>query len=163
MARPKRPPILRQLEGRRDAGPVVPMPDLGEPLIPDFMSDDAQTIIEFVKTSMPKKFFSRSDTYTLMAFGFWASEMQRCIRLMDAPDFRPTITGVRGTQVPNPLYSVMKTASQEFRAYAIRLGLDPAAREHLNVTAIAAKPISKWDGLLGRDGRSFYDSLVESK
>lgn len=124
----------------------------GDVFVPEHLSDDARGCIEVIRRSMPPKVYAALDTFVLAAFGTaWAIHKQATHKIA-APDFEWIDKTAQGTSQPNPWLHIVNQQAKLLASLGDRLGLNPKARADLKLPA--AKPRSKFEGLLGQTGSS---------
>ena len=141
----KKPEFLEALdgfpckEGFNDAG----IEALGEPFIPEHLSDDARGCIEMIMRSMPEKVYSALDSYLLAAFGTaWALHKMAAHKINDPQFIAGAIAHSRWVTQLNKQAMIMASLGD-------RLGLDPASRAALKLPG-ANQQKSQFAGLLGQ-------------
>lgn len=161
--RPKKLPVVRRLEGNRSRTPIVETTLIpkGAPFIPDHLPEDAQACVELIKASMPPQVYATIDGFILSDFGTWWAWHKAAVHEMSSPDFKPVVAGSMGQAQVNPWFKILSMASQRMQALGERLGLDPKARMSIHVPE--DRPVSKFDGLIGRSGSSLLLGSSESR
>jgi phage terminase small subunit len=127
---------------------------LGEPFIPEHLSDDARGCIEVIKASMPSTVYSALDSFLLSAFGTaWALHKLAAHKIND-PAFEHVITvGDNGAEAQSPWLAILNKQAALMASLGDRLGLDPKSRAALKLPGAKQKK-SKFAGLLGQNGSS---------
>ncbi|MEY9580970.1 phage terminase small subunit [Bradyrhizobium diazoefficiens] len=127
---------------------------LGEPFIPEHLSDDARGCIEVIKASMPSTVYSALDSFLLSAFGTaWALHKLAAHKIND-PSFEHVITvGDNGAEAQSPWLAILNKQAALMASLGDRLGLDPKSRAALKLPGAKQKK-SKFAGLLGQNGSS---------
>lgn len=127
---------------------------LGEPFIPEHLSDDARGCIEVIKASMPSTVYSALDSFLLSAFGTaWALHKLAAHKIND-PNFEHVITvGDNGAEAQSPWLAILNKQAALMASLGDRLGLDPKSRAALKLPGAKQKK-SKFAGLLGQSGSS---------
>jgi phage terminase small subunit len=127
---------------------------LGEPFIPEHLSDDARGCIECIKASMPPNVYSALDSYILSAFSTaWALHKLAAHKIND-PAFEHVISvGDNGAEAQSPWLAILNRQAALMAALGDRLGLDPKSRAALRLPGPKQRR-SKFDGLLGKDSHS---------
>lgn len=127
---------------------------LGEPFIPEHLSDDARGCIEVIKQSMPANIYSALDSFLLSAFGTaWALHKLAAHTIND-PNFEHVITvGDNGAEAQSPWLAILNKQAALMASLGDRLGLDPKSRAALKLPG-AKQRKSKFAGLLGQTGSS---------
>jgi phage terminase small subunit len=127
---------------------------LGEPFIPEHLSDDARGCIEVIKASMPSTVYSALDSFLLSAFGTaWALHKLAAHKIND-PNFEHVITvGENGAEAQSPWLAILNKQAALMASLGDRLGLDPKSRAALKLPG-AKQRKSKFAGLLGQTGSS---------
>ena len=155
MARPRKAPLERELEGNPGKRPIpveIFTPD-GAAFVPEHLSDDAQTCAEFILSSFKAKKLTAPDSYALAAFATAWAWHKAATHAMNAPNFEAIVPGSSGNMAPNPWFKVLNEQARVMLVYATKLHLTPADR--LKVAGAGEeKPLSKFDGLLGQKGSS---------
>jgi phage terminase small subunit len=160
--RPKLPEMAR-LDGNPGNRVIIDsgIEALGEPFIPEHLADDAQGCFEVIKRSMPPKVFSALDSFALSAFAVAWAVHKRAAHEMNNPDFEWIVTSSQGTLQPSPWIKIANQQAALLASLGDRLGLNPKARAALHVDE--AKPVSKFDGLIGQTGSSPSSSASPSR
>ncbi|MBR1230220.1 P27 family phage terminase small subunit [Bradyrhizobium sp. AUGA SZCCT0176] len=127
---------------------------LGEPFVPEHLSDDARGCIEVIKQSMPANIYSALDSFLLSAFGTaWALHKLAAHTIND-PNFEHVITvGDNGAEAQSPWLAILNKQAALMASLGDRLGLDPKSRAALKLPG-AKQRKSKFAGLLGQTGSS---------
>lgn len=127
---------------------------LGEPFIPEHLSEDARGCIEVIKASMPASVYSALDSFLLSAFATaWALHKRAAHKIND-PDFKHVIAvGDGGAEMQSPWLAILNKQATLMAALGDRLGLDPKSRAALKLPGAKQKK-SKFAGLLGQTGSS---------
>jgi phage terminase small subunit len=127
---------------------------LGEPFIPEHLSDDARGCIESIKMSMPASVYSALDSFLLSAFATsWALHKLAAHTIND-PKFEHVITvGDNGAEAQSPWLAILNKQAMLMASLGDRLGLDPKSRAALKLPG-AKQRKSKFAGLIGRTGSS---------
>ena len=127
---------------------------LGEPFIPEHLSDDARGCIEVIKASMPSTVYSALDSFLLSAFvTAWALHKLAAHKIND-PSFEHVITvGDNGAEAQSPWLAILNKQAALMASLGDRLGLDPKSRAALKLPGAKQKK-SKFAGLLGQNGSS---------
>ena len=127
---------------------------LGEPFIPEHLSDDARGCIEVVKQSMPSSVYSALDSFILSAFATaWALHKLAAHKIND-PEFEHVFTvGDGGAEMQSPWLAILNKQAALMATLGDRLGLDPKSRAALKLPGAKQKK-SKFAGLLGQTGSS---------
>lgn len=127
---------------------------LGEPFIPEHLSDDARGCIEVIKASMPSSVYSALDSFLLSAFATaWALHKLAAHKIND-PAFEHVFeVGDNGAQMQSPWLAILNKQAALMATLGDRLGLDPKSRAALKLPGAKQKK-SKFAGLLGQAGSS---------
>lgn len=127
---------------------------LGEPFIPEHLSDDARGCIEVIKASMPASVYSALDSFLLSAFATaWALHKLAAHKIND-PNFEHVIAvGDGGAEMQSPWLAILNKQAALMATLGDRLGLDPKSRAALKLPGAKQKK-SKFAGLLGQTGSS---------
>lgn len=127
---------------------------LGEPFVPEHLSDRAQGCIECIKKSMPSRVYSALDTYLLSAFATaWALHWE-AVHQINAPGFQHVYeVGDNGAQAQSPWLAILNKQAALMASLGDRLGLDPKSRAALKLPS-AKQQKSKFAGLIGQAGSS---------
>jgi phage terminase small subunit len=121
---------------------------LGEPFIPEHLSDDARGCIEVIKASMPSNIYSALDSFLLSAFATaWAIHKKAALAISD-PNFKWIDKTKRGAAVEHAWIKMSRTQAALMASLGDRLGLDPKSRAALKMPD-ARQRKSKFAGLLG--------------
>jgi phage terminase small subunit len=144
--------FLEALEGYpcKEAFNDVGIEALGEPFIPEHLSDDARGCIEMIMRSMPDKVYSALDSYLLAAFGTaWALHKMAAHKVND-PKFKVVheVNGA-GALAQSPWLAVLNKQAMIMASLGDRLGLNPAGRAALKLPG-ARQQRSQFAGLLGQ-------------
>ncbi len=131
---------------------------LGEPFVPEHLSDDARGCIEVIKQSMPSNIYSALDSFILAAFATaWALHKLATHKVND-PDFQFVYeVGDGGAQAQSPWLAILNKQAALMATLGDRLGLDPKSRAALKLPGAKQKK-SKFDGLLGLSASSSLSS-----
>lgn len=130
---------------------------LGEPFIPEHLSDDARGCIEVIKASMPASVYSALDSFLLAAFGTaWAIHKRAALEISN-PKFQFVEVTPNGAEIQNPWIGILNKQAQLIATLGDRLGLDPKSRAALHLPN-AKQSKSKFDGLLGEPTASSLSS-----
>jgi len=146
---------LERLEGSPGKRPIedVGVEALGEPFVPEHLSDDAQGCIEVIKQSMPKNVYSALDSFLLAAFSTAWALHKRATHEVNNPDFQFIVLTPNGCEVQSPWLSILNKQAALMASLGDRLGLDPKSRAALKLPN-ARQQKSKFDGLIGQAGSS---------
>lgn len=127
---------------------------LGEPFIPEHLSDDARGCIEVIKASMPSNIYSALDSFILSAFATsWALHKLATHKIND-PTFEHVYkVGDNGAEAQSPWLAILNRQAAVMASLGDRLGLDPKSRAALKLPG-AKQRKSKFAGLLGQTGSS---------
>lgn len=127
---------------------------LGEPFIPEHLSDDARGCIEAIKMSMPASVYSALDSFLLSAFATAWSLHKLAAHKINDPTFQHVITvGDNGAEAQSPWLAILNKQAALMASLGDRLGLDPKSRAALKLPG-AKQRKSKFAGLLGQSGLS---------
>jgi phage terminase small subunit len=120
---------------------------LGEPFVPEHLTDDARGCIEIIKRSMPPNIYSALDTFLLATFGVaWAIHKRATLEMAN-PDFAWITTSETGMRRPSPWVAIANQQAKVMANLAARLGLDTITRESMGVAG-SPQQRSEFDGLL---------------
>lgn len=127
---------------------------LGEPFVPEHLSDDARGCIEVIKQSMPTNIYSALDSFILSAFATsWALHKLAAHKIND-PGFEHVYeVGDAGAQAQSPWIAILNKQAALMASLGDRLGLDPKSRAALKLPGAKQKK-SKFEGLLGAPSAS---------
>jgi phage terminase small subunit len=127
---------------------------LGEPFIPEHLSDDARGCIEVIKQSMPSSIYSALDSFILSAFATaWALHKLAAHKIND-PAFKHVYkVGDNGAEAQSPWIAILNKQAALMASLGDRLGLDPKSRAALKLPGAKQKK-SKFAGLIGQSGLS---------
>jgi phage terminase small subunit len=127
---------------------------LGEPFVPEHLSDDARGCIEVIKASMPSKIYSALDSFLLSAFATaWALHKLAAHKIND-PEFRHVFqVGDGGAEMQSPWLAILNKQAALMATLGDRLGLDPKSRAALKMPG-AKQQKSKFAGLIGQGASS---------
>lgn len=127
---------------------------LGEPFIPEHLSDDARGCIEAIKMSMPASVYSALDSFLLSAFATAWSLHKLAAHKINDPTFEHVIAvGDNGAEAQSPWLAILNKQAALMASLGDRLGLDPKSRAALKLPG-AKQRKSKFAGLLGQNGLS---------
>lgn len=127
---------------------------LGEPFVPEHLSDDARGCIEVIKASMPMTVYSALDSFILSAFATAWALHKLAAHKINAPDFEHVIeVGDGGAEMQSPWLAILNKQAALMATLGDRLGLDPKSRAALKLPNAKQKK-SKFAGLLGQTGSS---------
>jgi phage terminase small subunit len=131
---------------------------LGEPFIPEHLSDDARGCIETIKMSMPSGIYSALDSFILSAFATsWALHKLAAHKIHD-PEFKHVYkVGDNGAEAQSPWLAILNKQAALMASLGDRLGLDPKSRAALKLPG-AKQRKSKFAGLLGHNSLSISSS-----
>lgn len=121
---------------------------LGEPFIPEHLSDDARGCIDIIKQSMPSNIYSALDSFILSAFATAWSIHKRAVHEMGSPGFEWTSKTKRGAESESVWIKIARQQAALMASLGDRLGLDPKSRAALKLPD-ARQRKSKFAGLLG--------------
>jgi len=141
---------LRQLDGNPGKRAIEPtgIEGLGEPVVPEHLSDEAQGCIESIKKSMPAGVYSALDVFLLAAFATAWSIHKRATCEMLKPGFKHIIESSKGGSTKNPWLRIVSDNARIMAQLGDKLGLSPAARAALKLPE-ARQQASKFEGLIG--------------
>ena len=127
---------------------------LGEPFIPEHLSDDARGCTESIKMSMPAGVYSALDSFILSAFATaWALHKLAAHTIND-PKFEHVITvGDNGAEAQSPWLAILNKQAALTASLGDRLELHPKSRAALKLPG-AKQRKSKFAGMLGRNSLS---------
>jgi phage terminase small subunit len=152
----KKLPELEKLDGNPSKRVIEEsgIEALGEPFIPEHLSDDARGCIEVIKASMPSTVYSALDSFILSAFATaWALHKLAAHTIND-PKFEHVITvGDNGAEAQSPWLAILNKQAALMASLGDRLGLDPKSRAALKLPG-AKQRKSKFAGLIGQTGSS---------
>ncbi|MDP4024449.1 P27 family phage terminase small subunit [Methylobacterium sp. NEAU 140] len=145
---------IDKLDGNPSNRPIfnAQVEAFGEAFVPEHLPDDARGCIEVVKRSMPPKIYAALDTFVLSAFAMAWAVHKRASHAIADPEFEWIVVNGQGSQSPNPWLRTLNSQAAVMASLGDRLGLNPKARADLKLPA--AKPQSKFDGLIGQNGSS---------
>jgi phage terminase small subunit len=127
---------------------------LGEPFIPEHLSDDARGCIEVIKQSMPSNIYSALDSFILSAFALpGRCTSWRPTRSMIRNSNTSFAVGDNGAEAQSPWLAILNKQAALMASLGDRLGLDPKSRAALKLPG-AKQRKSKFAGLLGQSGSS---------
>lgn len=142
MGRTAEPASLRLLKGRspgRDSGGrvVTPPPQVVPacPERPDWLTDDAVDMWERVTPELERLgLLGRIDQGALVAYCEAWSTWREARRLLEVDGV--VVAGRDGNLVRHPALLAANAASSELRAWAVQLGLTPAARQRMQAAPV---------------------------
>jgi phage terminase small subunit len=127
---------------------------LGEPFIPEHLSDDARGCIEVIKQSMPSSIYSALDSFILSAFATaWALHKLAAHKINDPAFKHVGKVGDNGAEAQSPWIAILNKQAALMASLGDRLGLDPKSRAALKLPGAKQKK-SKFAGLIGQSGLS---------
>jgi phage terminase small subunit len=127
---------------------------LGEPFIPEHLSDDARGCIEVIKQSMPSNVYSALDSFILSAFATaWALHKLAAHKINDPNFLHVYKVGDNGAEAQSPWLAILNKQAALMATLGDRLGLDPKSRAALKLPDAKQKK-SKFAGLVGQSGLS---------
>lgn len=146
---------IERLEGGPGKRPIEPtgIEALGEPFVPEHLSDDARGCIEVVKRSMPVQVYSALDSFLLAAFGTAWALHKLAAHKINEPGFQHVVALEGGAGMQSPWLAVLNKQAALMASLGDRLGLDPKSRAALKLPS-ARQQKSKFAGLIGQDGSS---------
>src|SRR5262245_31579815 len=122
--RPKKPAVIRTLEGNRSKTPIPKEPQgVGYPIPPAHLTPEQLDRWTDIVTSLPVELLTRADVATIERMAIaWASYRAATI-LINQTGF--LTKGRKGEPVYNPLLRVRSHAADEMNACTMQLGLSP--------------------------------------
>jgi P27 family predicted phage terminase small subunit len=130
MARPRKPALIRKLEGNRSRTPIPrEIEPPGRPRCPAALTADEAGRWRDVVASLPVELLTRADEQVLERMAVaWA-----CYRETSAMLRKSTllVKGQFGNAVRSPLLIIRKQAAEEMEACGQSLGLSPVARTRI--------------------------------
>jgi phage terminase small subunit len=143
------------LEGNPGKRPISnPVVDASaDVFVPTHLDSAATQCIEAIRASMPPGVYSQADTFMLAAFATAWSLHRRAIMEIGKPDFEHVVKSARGGSQMNPWLRILNAQALLMGSLGDRLGLNPKSRATLHMSE--ERPASKFDGLLGIEGRKF--------
>jgi phage terminase small subunit len=146
----KKNPILEALEGFPGKSVIEEsgIAGIGEPFIHEHLMDDARACVEVIKTSMPKRVYSKLDTFNLASFAMALAMDKKAANEIGNPNFEWIIENGNGSKIPSPWIKILNAQASLIVSVGDRLGLDPASRASLKVPKEQKR--SKFDGLIGQ-------------
>ena len=129
MSNPRKPAIVRKLEGNRGHRPIPrEVIALGRPAPPSHLTASQLERWADIVTSLPDELLTAADTSTIERMAVaWATFREATAAIQD----RTLTRGRDGNIVRNPLIFVRATAAAEMHACGLLLGLSPLARTRL--------------------------------
>ena len=151
----KKLPQIEALEGNPGKRPIEAsgIEALGEPFVPEHLSDDARGCIEVIKQSMPSGVYSALDSFLLSAFATAWALHKRATHEVNNPDFQFIVLTPNGCEVQSPWLAILNKQAALMASLGDRLGLDPKSRSALKLPN-ARQQKSKFVGLIGQAGSS---------
>jgi P27 family predicted phage terminase small subunit len=130
MGRPKRPALIRRLEGRRGHRPI---PDdepvaTGEPSLPDYFTAEHRHLWTATLAALPKGLMTAADSAILELFVTAWATFRSATALIARTG--PLVQSSNGP-VLNPLMRVRSRAAAEMQSAGQQIGLSPLARTRL--------------------------------
>jgi P27 family predicted phage terminase small subunit len=123
---------------------------LGEPFVPEHLSDDARGCIEVIKQMMPSGVYSALDSFILSAFATAWALHKLAAHKINAPGFEHVYAvNESGALAQSPWLAILNKQAMQMASLGDRLGLDPKSRAALKLPSSNQKK-SKFAGLLGR-------------
>jgi phage terminase small subunit len=140
---------IEELEGNPSKRPIeaIGIEALGEPFVPDHLSDVAQGCLEVIKRSMPSGVYSALDTFHLSAFATAWAIHKHATHIINDPDFGYVTSG----GLANPWLQILNKQAAIMASFGDRLGLDPKSRAALKLPS-AKQQKSKFEGLIAIQG-----------
>ena len=141
---------IKILEGNRGKQRIPPpgIEALGQPFIPEHLSDDARGAFEIIASSMPDGVYSALDTFLLSTFATAWAIHKKAAQQIAKPDFAWIVSNARGTLRHSPWISLMNNQALLMASLGDRLGLDPKSRAALALPERQGQQ-TKFAGLLG--------------
>jgi phage terminase small subunit len=138
-----KPTALKILEGNAGKHQIEPtgIEALGQPYVPDHLSDDGCGCLEIVQQSMPAHVFCAVDTFLLSCFATSWSLHKKAVLKISGPSF--------DVKRDAPWVRLANQQAQLMASLSDRLGLDPRSRAALRLPDVRQKK-SKFAGLLGQ-------------
>lgn len=154
MGRRRKLATIDRLEGNpsRRATEESGIEALGEPFIPEHLSDDARGCIEVIKQCMPPQIYSALDSFLLSAFATAWALHKRATHEMNDPKFSHVHKTKRGAPTASAWIKIANDQAKLLASLGDRLGLDPKSRAALKLPERPMK--SKFAGLLGSPSHS---------
>lgn len=118
---------------------------LGEPFVPEYLTDDARGCLEIIKRSMPPQVYSAADTFLLAAFAMAQSVWRHVALKISDPNFEYVEEGEKMNR-PSPWLTILNDQARIMATLSARLGLDPIARDAMH--AVSNEHKNEFDGLL---------------
>jgi P27 family predicted phage terminase small subunit len=144
---------IEKLEGNPTKKPIRPpvVVAKGVPFVPDYLSDDAKACAEGIIRSMPDGVYSAADSGLIADYAVAWSLKKSALAELEREGL--IVEGSTGQLRQNPCISIIADMMRLNMAQGDRLGLDPKARQALQVQ-LEEKPASKFDGLIEQTGSS---------
>ena len=141
---------IERMEGNSGKRPIQDfgIEALGEPFIPEHLSDDARGCINLIKQSMPPAVYTALDSFMLSAFATAWSIHKRAAHEINGPDFKFIVNSKRGSPQESAWIKIITKQAAVMASLGDRLGLDPKSRAALKLPE-ANERKSKFAGLIG--------------
>lgn len=133
MARPQTPSRIKELSGnpgKRAVNRTEPRPS-GGPKAPRTLTKAAKPVWTRLVASMPEGVYSACDEHLLATYCEQVVMFQMAVAALNSEP--PITTGSQGQQVVSPWVKVMNEASRLISTVGAQLGLNPSARQNINV------------------------------
>lgn len=130
----KKPEELRKLDGYPDKKPPgkKPVQAKGAPTPPEWLNEYALKIWDDVTRSMPPGFYAAADVVALAGYCQASAMIKDAAENINKNGI--TIEKANG-QTKNPACTVLSESLAKITTLGTRLGLDPAARQSIGITA----------------------------
>lgn len=146
-----RPEVLRAMDGnpgKHKVNPGAVSLTIGMPVCPDYLGEYEREVWNRITDNMPSRLYGAGDTAILAAYCVAAGLHRKAvIRIGEEGE---VCTGEGGAPYQSPWVTILNRQAALIATLGTRLGLDPAARNNVNIRADA--PVSKFAGLVGIQG-----------
>lgn len=147
-----KPQEIKELEGnpgKRRLNPELPRPE-GCPRPPDHLGEYARRVWDQILASMPDSLYTQADQETLAAYCVAAEAHKNAATMVSAGLL--TVVTPKGEERPSAWLRIMNDQARIMATLGSRLGLDPSARNSLQMKVDGDAPVSKFDGLVSIEG-----------
>jgi len=155
MARPRKPGLIRQLEGNRSRRDIPPQPaGVGQPVCNPSLSQDEQRFWWAIVDCLPAGLLTRADEQAIERMAVAWARFWDCRERIETIGL--VVKGPNGPQ-KNPLLMIERDAREEMHRAGEVLGLSPVARARIT-TEDGSKDDDPTEVLLGGIERGAWTS-----
>lgn len=143
--------VLRALDGnpgKHRINPDAASLTIGMPVCPDYLGEYERGVWRRITDNMPSRLYGAGDTAILAAYCVAAGLHRKAVLEINVSG--EVCTGEGGAPYQSPWISILNRQAALIATLGTRLGLDPAARNNVNIKPDA--PVSKFAGLVGIRG-----------